>query len=279
MAGNVEVCFPDGSVEVYPLGTAAVVGRALHAEVSIPDARELHPEHVRLEPRRAGCAVVSAAHAQVVVAGQPFTSGELPWGAEVELPGIRLRLVEPTNEGGTAMGVFLSILLLMALGVAGWAWLTQERIVLDLSHNLDAPPILSGEGSCPRSGERARSEGVRLLEAAEAKSDRYAFSPQDGIVAAQFYRQAQACFEDATDAATAQLAARRGAGLEKRIEDDYRTHRIRLERALMDGRKREALAEALHVHRFVQHTEDEYFRWLTSLIQKLGLAIEEEEAA
>lgn len=276
----VEIVHADGSIETFPVNReTATLGRSLEADISIPDARDLEPQHIRLRPEPAGCNVdvLDSARTPVLVAGKAFYAGRLPWGAELVVGDLRVRILSGESKSAIGLSTILSLALLIGAGVFLYVFMTGGGIELDLRSNRDAPPILPGDVTCPFQGERALRRAEHLVESAEAKSDRYPFDPQDGIAAVELYGYAIACFRAAGEREGERRTTARAAVLRERVQEDYTTHRLGLERALETEELEDALREAITLYRYVSHTDTDYERWLVAMIQKLELRVQEEE--
>jgi hypothetical protein len=73
---------------------------------------------------------------------------------------------------------------------------------------------------------------------------------------------------------------REGNIMARRIDEDYRTHRLRLERALRQERLSDALIETRALIELVRHRRgDPYLAWLNQLARQLQLHIDQAAAA
>jgi hypothetical protein len=279
VAFRVEVFHEDGSIESFDLDAEdAIIGRSLEAHVSIPDARDLEPEHIRLRPqaRSVIVEVLPTARVPVLVNGEILQSGEIPWTSELKVGSLRIRLLARQESRGMSIVSWIIVLLIPVAGVLVFLWSTRTGIEIELHSDLDPPAILQINAECPTEGESALAHAGRLMQAAEARTDRYPFSPDDGIHAVTLYGQAAACFEGGGDSATSGEARQRQNVLARRIQEDYRTNVLSLERAIETGRHREALTVAVVLYRYVKHTNGEYEEWVAGVIQKLALKIDRE---
>jgi hypothetical protein len=60
----------------------------------------------------------------------------------------------------------------------------------------------------------------------------------------------------------------------RRLEEDYVTHRLRLERALASEQPRDALRAARSLRALTRHLETPYVTWLTMLERRLQLRVD-----
>ncbi len=284
MQAYVEVVYPDGTNEVFPIeGDQATLGRSPSATVALPDVRELEPEHLLIAPRSDGVwlSPVQGAATPVMQEGKPLPPGKVAWGSWIEIGTIKVRIT-PTRphaeEHGSESEVspLMKVVLLLALVAAGAMFLfrnTRPELPRRTKH---APPDLVGEitGRCEASGEVARTQGEQAAEAATLHDERYPFDPQDGIQAIRLYAKAAACFDTAGLAEAAVEARSKAAALKKKIEEDFLHARFRLSRALTEKRYRDALREAKRISAFVRHVPGDYQKWVETLERRLALRVQ-----
>jgi hypothetical protein len=263
--GYLEVIRADGRIQRHELAAERVtVGGGPSAAVHIPDAPELEPLHLLLAPREDGCWVSAARTARTEArhGGRLFENGLVPWGGEVDVGAVTFRLARaeasPREKRRLAPLVRKVLMLAVCLWLAGQIFGRPP----DGPPRTDAPApaLFAGEpAACPGDGPAHAEES---LEAAAAKAERYVFSPQDGVEAVRLYAQAADCFTRSGDDEAAGWAGRQGRELEARVEEDYRSHLLRLERALDQRNYRSALREARLVAEYVRQRDGEYADWL-----------------
>jgi hypothetical protein len=145
-----------------------------------------------------------------------------------------------------------------------------------MEENAPPPELFGEEAECPESGDAALHRARETAEAGSHKSERYPFDAQDGVVAVQHWTVATACYAAARQRAdAARIRAERDA-MAQRIEEDYRTHRLRLERALKFQRWDDALREARALRALTEHRHgDPYVTWLDLLERRLQLILDQ----
>ena len=62
-------------------------------------------------------------------------------------------------------------------------------------------------------------------------------------------------------------------GLRKRIEDDYRVHRVRVEHALDEGDEKMALVEVRVIRRLTAGRHGAYLSWLEMVDRRLDASV------
>jgi hypothetical protein len=278
-----EIIRADGRIERHPLeGERLTLGRSPEASIALDDAPELEPLHLLLSPREDGCWVSTARDARTVTrrGGQLFENGLVPWGAELDTGAFTFRIAR-AEVRGAERGKLLAPLRKIALLVA-CLWMASTVF----GGAPSGPPRTSAEPpslfadhvgvECPRTGA-ATERGGAALQMAQAKAERYPFSPHDGVEAVELYELARACLFATGAVEAADAVAREGHELRQRIEEDYRVHRLRLERALDQRRYRAALREARVVASLLGGQQGEYVDWLHRLDRALEVRIEKED--
>jgi hypothetical protein len=284
MDPHVEVIHPDGTAESFRLsGERVVLGRSPTAGIPLLDARDLEPEHLLLDPRADGCFVAQSrsAAAPLVSGGNPLTAGVVPWGTELAVGSLRLLLhrTAPRSDRGTLRSRLLLGAAALAVGLWAWPVLFPGRVQIQEEAGVPAPPLFDpAPDACPVRGvDRAQVRAEDRLQAADAKRERYPFEAQDGVDGVRLYGEAAACFRAGEDPARAEAAERTAAALALHIEEDYRAHRLRLERALELERYDDALFEVQSLRALLEHRDDPYTGWLAIVERQLLLALEPEE--
>ncbi|MCA9609322.1 MAG: hypothetical protein KC619_27160 [Myxococcales bacterium] len=278
----VEIIREDGSLERQLLqGERITVGRSPSAGIPIPDARHLEPEHLMIAPRADGCwvAVAQGAGAEVRVRGEVFQHGILGWGTEIEVANLKLRITDELpkekkdpNEKQVSSPIMIVAFLLIPL--IGWLLLSGPDTGIDTTPAAPPPSLFDENVACPQGGS-ARHRADVDAEAAIAMSERYPFASQDGVQAVRRFQRARACYRAAGAGQEAEIMEREGARMQARIEEDYRTHQLRLRRALEQERLPDALLESRALVELLRHKEgDPYLNWLRLLGRQLQLAID-----
>jgi hypothetical protein len=278
-----EIIREDGTLERQPLeGERITVGRSPAAGVPIPDARDLEPEHLMIAPRGDGCWVAVAQGAQVParVRGEHFEHGMLAWGTEIELGHLKLKVTdrlpkEKKTEGEQPVSKPVLIAFFVIVPLVGWLLLSEPSTGIDMTPTGPPPQVFDEQVECPTGGGSTQHRADQAAEAAIAKSERYPFAAQDGVQAVRLFRRAVACYRAVGAREQAAAMEREGELMRRRIEEDYRTHRLRLERALEQGRLPDALLETRALVQLLRHREgDPYLAWLRQLERQLQLAID-----
>jgi hypothetical protein len=277
---RVEILHEDGSLETFaPERPVVTLGRSLEADVSIPDSRDLEPEHLKLKPMPRACTVEVGPEARtpVLIGARVVQTEDVPWGSELKIGSVRVRLLRERESRGLSLVSWAVVALVPVAGVFVYLWaMSRDDIEIELESHLDPPPIVGPISACRVPNERALREAQRNASAAEARSDRYPFAPEDGVAGVELYGRAAACFRAAGGESEAHQAELRRDELSKRLQEDYTTYQLSLARAIETEQLDDALAAAIVLYRYVSHTNGEYRSWVATTIQKLRLKLEQE---
>jgi len=278
----IEIVREDGSLERQHLdGEKVTVGRSPGAGVPIPDARNLDPEHMMIAPRSDGCwvAVAQGATAEVRVRGEVFNHGILAYGTEIEVAGLKLKITdelpkEKKDPSDKAVSSPVLIATFVMVPLVGWMLLSGPDVGLDTTPAASPPELFEETIACPNTGS-ARHRADLDAEEAIAMSERYPFASQDGVQAVRRYQRARSCYRAAGASREAEIMESEEAAMRDRIDEDYRTHRLRLSRALEQERLPDALLETRALIELLRHLDgDGYLGWLRQLGRQLQLAID-----
>ena len=278
MDAQIEILRPDGSSERHRIdGERITIGRSPAAGISLPALDALEPEHLLIVPRTDGCwlAVAKDATVPVYVQGRAFDNGTVPWGTEFVIDHLTFRVfdahAESKKKEPAVSPVFLIAVVLIPL--ATWLLFRDNSEHLQTTSS-EAPKLFADTAACPEQGTaamtRARNEG----DAAWAKSDRYVFAASDGVEAVDRFALAAACYRAAGDDADAKRMEAEHASLAAHIDEDYRSHRLRLDRALRDSLFQEALMEVHALRALTKSSHSPYTEWLLQLQHKLEVKLD-----
>jgi len=287
MEAFVEIIREDGSLERTRIeGDQITVGRSPTAGIPLPDLRDLEPEHLLIAPRGEGCWIAcnQDARQQAKVGGQPFQHGMVAWGTEVELAGIKIRVTDklPKEVKGEKQsspivllgGVATVLILLWSLG-------GDSGPGLETRPPADPVALFAVPETCPSSGSAVLRQADLFAEIALAKSERYPFDPSDGVESVRRYRQSQACYTAGNVPDAAEQMRAEGDFMERRVNEDYAAHRLRLERAMTHLRYEDALYETQAILAILRREDqtNPYIQWLTRTKRHLELLVAPGRAA
>jgi hypothetical protein len=274
---------PDGSRERHRIeGEQVTLGRSPTAGIPLINAEDLLPEHMLLAPRPDGCWVAVAQEAQGTarVGGKILQAAVLPWGTEIDVGQNRLQITDKLaadkKKGGTGVSSPVVIAMFVLIPLAGWLLLSDPETDFPLATDAPHPDLFDDVASCEEDREAAVTIARDSAEEAHHRAERYPFDAQDGIEAVRLYGLAESCYRAGGLTSDSTRIGRERQALARRLEEDYRTHRLRLERALKFQRHEDALAEAQNILALTRHRQgDAYVQWLTLLERRLQLILDQ----
>lgn len=282
MEAYVEIIREDGSLERHRIeGDQVTIGKSPTAGVPIPDGRELEPEHLLVAPRGEGCwvAVAQGAKTAARVRGEIFQHGMVSWGTEIELGSIKVRVTDSlpkeqkTSDQKTSPIVMLGGV--AAVLILAWTLLRDPGgHGIETQAPSDPIQLFDAEVRCPSTGASALYGADQDAEAALAKSERYPFDAGDGVESVMLYRRAQACYAAVGQSEAAAVMQREGDWMQRRIEEDFTTHRLRLTRAMEQQRWPDALLETRALLALTRHRRHPYVEWLVRNERRLQLLVD-----
>ena len=276
---SVEVLYVDGRSEWYDFHQQrTVVGSSPQADLSIR-ADGLSAQHLMVIPRE-GCCWVSVANdaiTPVLWNGRLVDNQDIPWGTELDIGTITLRVGEPRRMVQERQKKQQVGLYVMAAAVACLAllWALQKKPNLHPTMPVSAPLLFSDhETSCPGDTETESplQRGMRARGEASTYWQRYPFDAQEGIRAATLYELAQSCFAVSDEQQLVADMQKSKDAVRSTLERDYRTLRLQLSRALSNeehGKARLCLARLMNL---TAHIDDEYSDWLVRVEHYLSRA-------
>jgi len=289
-----DVYLPDGTQQSYPLTDArVVVGTASKCQVVI-DLPEFAAEHLLISPRSDGCGIIVArgVATPTLVDGEPFERGLVPYGATITIgqvklvptDGTRVRHTSEKEGDGKKDEKVSPVLLIAAALVIPFALYQsfQDPASSAPGRVQQAAPGLFDEfpSRCAQTDATlVRSAAEESARIALSKAERMPFRTQDGIEAVRYYAQSAACYRGIGEARAAELALRQANALKARLEDEYRAHQFRLERALEQQRTADALYETRMLTALVAHRPGPYLTALNTLERQLTLRLDQAAAA
>ena len=273
----VDISYPDGASASHQIAAdQATIGAAVEADVRIRDAPEIAPVQLLAVERTDGCWLASARDAQVqpLRRGKPFEHGLVPWGTELDIGSVVVRVRRPVEPGARSSSRWSVLIIATALAGTVALWF-DGREAEGPPTTTATPPALfdDDEATCPESGRPRQHAGEALAEA-EERAARYPYDSQDGLAAATRFREAAACAALAGDPTLAEEASGRAARLAQRIESDYKALRVAIDRARKGNHLERLGALARTLRRYVDHRPGAYRDWLTSVDRYVSTRIE-----
>ncbi len=274
----------DGSTVRHAIeGEQATVGKSPTAGIPLVNCEELMDEHMLVAPRPDGCwvSVRAGAFPAVTLKGRTIEGEIVPWNSELKVGQVTILVTdklsaERKGSGDKPVSSPVMVLMFVLIPLVGWLVLSDPEASLPTGPEGAPPELFDAVTECPDSGSAALHHAQEAAEAASHRAERYPFAAQDGVQAVQLYATAELCYAAAGQRGDSARIRREKEALQQRLEEDYRTHRLRLERGLELERWDEALIEAKNLNDLLAHRQDtEYGQWMELLERRLQLMVDQ----
>ncbi len=258
----------------------ALIGSGAHCEIRLP-LDQAAGEHVLVQVGAAGV-FVQALHFErpPMIGGVPFTQAPLPPEAVLGL-GQTQMLITIAEDGGDKVtkkkaqksNPVLMVAMLAGLGF-GVFMILNANAAPDNSIPEEVPSLWAQPlDACDRSAAEAVIYAQQQKGIADSRRERRAFHAHDGIEAVPLYQTAAACFKKGGDMQAYQRASDDANKLQKEMEDDYRTHVLRLRHALEVGDKPSTHKEARTLIEMLQGKDGKFVDFLNETDRQMKQAL------
>lgn len=223
---------------------------------------ELHLLEIWVDEGGAQVAIPANAPGSFGVNGTLERNALVSWGAEIFWEGLRLSCVEVSKPKERAPVVLLALVVAMLCGGFAFARGTAPDSSVK---EPEAPAIEPTPAACPPGDAETSARRARLAErTALAKREQSVFRTADGVAALTSFGDAAACYAAAGQSEDAARAAAELRDWSARLNADYGAVRVRLQRALAQGRDAEALSAATELERLLVGRAGPYRDWLSA---------------
>ena len=255
----------------------ALIGSAAHCEVRLP-TEDAAAEHVEVFISEGVVHLTTrVADAPPTLDGAPTAAGVWPPGRILSLGGTTLAVdvvdLGHSKKGRSPFWLFAAVppAALIAFFVYARGVSPSEPVVPE------APPLFDKVvESCPApANDQVSAFATEKQRVALAKRERSPFSPRDGVDAVPLFETAAACFRVAHASEDEHEALGAGETLRRRLEDEYRARRVRLEHAFRVGDPFGAKRELVVLVPMTSHRRGPYAEWMASLDRYATLEIEQ----
>jgi len=269
----IELQFVDGRRVTHEFdGEQVTVGSSPDARLTVDGVRELAPQHVLLIPRKTGCWVSAArgVEPRVTCEGKPIDNIEVPWGTELDIGSLTLRVAEPAAVAESRDASLKSAIRIFGMLViaAGLVWFIRQQGVRIPAPPVEAPALFDDQAqACSAKQGTELDTAMELAQSALIYFQRYPFDAQEGIRADRFLDQARACFEAGRSPQQAKGVVEERERIRARLDAEYRTLLVQLTRSIGDEDYNATLRHAVKLHNFLEHRPGKYTDWLSSVIR------------
>jgi hypothetical protein len=259
----------------------ALVGSGAHCEIRLP-VEQAATEHLVVEARQ-GMVFGEARTLEPppTVNGAPFTGGRLLPESIVMVGPVELSISllhvsgangpKKANASKTTPRTYL--LAALAVALAFYVITNSKRGDSAMPMPVSVPELWTADKeACPQQAkDPALGLASELLLTADGKRERSPFHPEDGVAAVTLYRKASACFALAGRSAEANDASVDAEDLRRRVVDDFRLNRLRLERSLA-SQDWVTARKVIHVLvSFMQGRSGDYVSWLSNVDRRINI--------
>lgn len=279
---RIDITHADGRAESMLVDAERVlIGSGAHCEIRLP-VDQAAVEHVLVETQAGFVrAQARAFDPPATINGVPFTEAALPADAVLSVGVVKMRVapaeaqqgdkVVRAKQGKTSPMTY--VLAAIALPLAAYVILDDDGADARASAPPQAPELWGApETQCPQpNAQKALALAKDKRTIADGKRERRPFHVQDGVAAVPIFEVAAACFKVAGAAEDAKDAADAASQLRSQVNEDYRTHRVRLEHALSVSDWKTAQHEVRVLLAFTDGKPGDYVTWLSNLDRRLRL--------
>jgi hypothetical protein len=260
----------------------ALIGSGAHCEIRLP-IDQAAVEHILVQVGAGGVFVQALSfEPPPTIGGVPFTQAPLPADAVLGVNQTQM-LVSITGDAVGAgasnkqKGKTNPMLIIAAMAGAcllAWVYLTGDQGEARVEPQ-DYPKLWDQTApTCEKTGADALAFANEKRVVAESKRERRMFHVKDGVDAVPLFDTVAACYDKAGDKTDADQARETANALRKEIDDDYRTHRMRLQHAMGVKDYETARREVRTLIEMTEGKEGPYVTYLhvieRDLKQKLG---------
>ncbi len=283
---------PSGQVDQLLIESERVrIGSGAHCEIRLPLVQAAI-EHALIQVGPAGVFVQAMSfQPPPTVNNVPFTQGPLTPEAVLGIGQFQITValaadgaqgaVATKKKGGSNVSLIALVVLIIG---GGYYFFMGDTAATGVVAPKDAPELWGPPvDACPqRIPEQAIALARERNVVADAKRERRPFHIKDGIDAVPLYELASVCYRTAGDQNSAVETAGAAVALRKELNDDYRTHRVRLDHFLHledpppPDPPLNLIAARKEVRLLLQFTEGkqgDYVSWLSNLDRKLKLKL------
>ncbi|MBL8719301.1 MAG: hypothetical protein JNL79_25165 [Myxococcales bacterium] len=283
------VRYPEGRVEVLTVDSDKVlVGSGAHCEIRLP-AEHAAVEHMEVTMSLGGAnAQARAADRLPTINGVEFMQSPVMADSVVAIGACQLTIevveiednpdvIKKKQEKTSPLTYLLA---LVAIPLAAYVLLFEDDGRIENKIPTDVPELWAKpQTSCPvDAADQAIVLAAEKFVVAEGKAERRPFRVQDGVAAVPLYEVASACFRTGGDEARSVEVSATAASLRKKVGEDYRAHRVRLEHALAVRDLATAHKEVKVLRAFTEGAAGNYVVWLGNLDRQLQLKLGEKKS-
>ena len=260
----------------------ALIGSGAHCEIRLP-IDQAAVEHILIQVGAGGVfAQALSFEPAPTIGGVPFTQAPLPPDVVLGVNQTQMLVSivgDAIGAGGGAKpkgktNPMLIIAAMAGASLVAWMYLADDGEPVRVEPQ-EYPKLWDqAAATCEKSGNEALAFAKEKSIVAESKRERRMFHVKDGVDAVPLFETAAACYEKAGDKQDADASRDTANALRKELDDDYRTHRMRLQHAMGVKDLETARKEVRTLIEMTEGKEGPYVTYLhvieRDLKQKLG---------
>jgi hypothetical protein len=279
-----QIRHPNGQVEHLNVdGERVMIGSGAHCEIRLPvDQAAL--ESVLVQQTASGVyAKALSFDPPPTLNNTPFSQAPVQAESVLGIGQMQIYVTISDEAGGAAVVAKsksktspLTVILAGLCALAGAYYLLAGDDQADNSLQPQQIPSLwdPAPATCPQSApEQALARAHEVQQVADARRERRPFHVQDGVAAVPLYELASACYLRGADQARATETANAAAALKAEMQQDFRTHRVRLDHLLTIKDWVPARRETRVLLSYMEGKQGEYVTWLSNLDRQLKLKV------
>ena len=259
----------------------ALIGSGAHCEIRLP-IDQASVEHVLVQ--LGGGNVFAQAltfQPSPTINNVPFTQAPLPADAVLGIGQTQIlvsvgeeaiggAVVQKKKEKSNPVVIILALVAIPAM----LYFASQQQSGDDIGGPPKEPALFDDPvEQCEVAPQLALQKAQEKHLQADAKRERRPFHVQDGVASVGLYEEAAACYRKAGQIPLANETTDQANALRRELEDDYRTHRMRLEHALSVEDANTARKEVRTLLAFTEGKSGPYVDWLSALDRKYRMKL------
>jgi hypothetical protein len=279
-----QIRHPNGQIEHLNVdGERVMIGAGAHCEIRLPvDQAAL--EAVLVQQTAAGVyAKALSFEPPPTLNNTPFSQAPVQAESVLGIGQMQIYVTISEEGGGTAVvskqkakASPLTVVLAALCALAGAYYLFAGDEQADNGLQPQQVPDLweAAAQVCPQSApEQAIARAHEVQQVADARRERRPFHVQDGVAAVPLYELASSCYQRGGDQPRATETANAAAALKAEMQQDFRTHRVRLDHLLTIKDWVSARREVRVLLAYMAGKQGDYVTWLSNLDRQLKLKV------
>jgi hypothetical protein len=279
-----QIRHPNGQVEHLNVdGERVLIGSGAHCEIRLP-IDQASVEAVLVQ-RSAGGVYAQALSFEPppTINNAPFSQAPLQAESALGVGSVQIFVtIADAAQGEAVIGKKqqktspLTLVLVVACAlVAAYYFLMQDEDKGPAAQPTQVPDLWETPvAACPQAApEQAMARARESAAVADARRERRPFHVQDGVAAVPLYEVASVCFRQGGDPVASDESARRAAALRAEMQQDFRTHRVRLDHLLSVKDWVSSRREVRVLLAYMEGKSGDYVTWLSNLDRNLKLKV------